>query len=53
MTFNKELCEERHENIDREFKRMRTRMNGIDAKLWALIILLVANLAFVIRALLQ
>ena len=43
--YNKDWCDERHDNIDREFEIMRTRMNGQDKKLWTIIILLIANLA--------
>ena len=43
--YNKDWCDERHDNIDKEFKIMRTRMNGQDKKLWTIIILLIANLA--------
>lgn len=54
MTISQKLCDERHDNIDKEFKRMRERMNGLDKKLWALILLMVANLgsliAFLIKA---
>ena len=53
MNFNKELCEERHGNIDKELKRMRERINCIDKKFWAIIVLLFTNLGFLVKALLK
>lgn len=54
MTYNQKLCDERHENIDREFEITRLKMNGFDKKLWTIILLLIANLAglvgFLIKA---
>lgn len=44
MTISQKLCDERHDNIDKEFKRGRERMNGLEKKLWAIIILLITNL---------
>ena len=54
MDISSKLCDERHTNIDKEFKRGRERMNGLEKKLWAIIILLITNLvgiiAFFVRA---
>lgn len=54
MTISQKLCDERHDNIGKEFKRGRDRMDGLDKKLWAIIILLITNLvgiiAFFVRA---
>jgi len=51
--FNLRLCEERHENIKKEFEAMWKHMNGTEKKLWAIIILLVSNLAGLIGVLLK
>ena len=51
--FNLGLCEERHKNIEKEFEAMWKRMNGTEKKLWAIIILLVGNLAGLIGMLLK
>ena len=43
--FNVKLCDERHDKITEEFLVVWKRMNGTEKKLWAIILLLVANLA--------
>ena len=43
--FNVKLCDERHERIGEEFVFVWNKMNGTEKKLWAIILLLVANLA--------
>ena len=43
--FNVKLCDERHDKITDEFLVMWKRINGTEKKLWAIILLLVANLA--------
>lgn len=53
MTISQKLCDERHDNIDKEFKRGRERMNGFDKKLWTIIILMIANLGTVIGVLVK
>ena len=43
--YNAKLCDERHDKIADEFLVVWKRMNGTEKKLWAIILLLVANLA--------
>lgn len=43
--YNPDLCEEKHKNIDKEFKAVWERIKTSDRKLWAIILLLVANIA--------
>ena len=43
--YNVKLCDERHDKITEEFMAVWKRMNGTEKKLWAIILLLVANLA--------
>jgi hypothetical protein len=43
--YNVKLCDERHDKIAEEFLVVWKRMNGTEKKLWAIILLLVANLA--------
>ena len=40
MPFNQKLCDERHKENRREFDAVWKRMNGMDKKLWAIIMLL-------------
>jgi len=51
--FDVRLCEERHKNIEKEFVAVWKRMNGTEKKLWAIIILLVGNLAGLLAVLLR
>lgn len=51
--FNQKFCDERHQNIKEEFDAVWKRMNGTERKLWAIIILLVGNLAGLIGVLLK
>ena len=43
--YNEKWCDERHDKIADEFLVVWKRMNGTEKKLWAIILLLVANLA--------
>ena len=43
--YNEKWCDERHDKIEDEFLVVWKRMNGTEKKLWAIILLLVANLA--------
>ena len=45
------LCDEKHRNIDKKFDDVDKRMNGQDKKLWAIIMMLIANLAGLVVAL--
>ena len=51
MTFNPKVCEDRKESCRREFDAVWKRLNGQDRKLWAIIMLLVAQLAGAVVAL--
>ena len=53
MSFNKDLCDERHDNIGEEFKAVWKRMNGFDKKLWAIIVMLFGNLGALVALLLK
>lgn len=46
--FNTKLCDERHEVIDREFKKVWTRVGNMDARIWGVMILLLMNLGGII-----
>jgi len=48
MTFNPKLCDERHTKIDKEFEDVWIEIKNQRNKLWAIIMLLVANLASLI-----
>ena len=51
--YSNRFCDDRHKNIDKEFKAVWTRMNGFDKKLWAIIVLIMANLGTVIGILVK
>jgi hypothetical protein len=53
MTFNPELCEERHKNITKEFEAVWKRLANQDKKLWTIILLGVGNLAGLITVLVK
>ena len=46
--YTKEWCNERHKGIDKEFKAVWGRLKTLEARLWAIIILLVFNLGIAI-----
>lgn len=48
MGYDPRFCDERHENIDKEFLRVWKRVNGTDKKLWALIIMALGTLVAVL-----
>ena len=48
MTFNPKLCDERHDNIGKEFQAVWKRLNGQDRKLWIIIALHITTLLTVI-----
>ena len=51
--YNVKLCDERHDKIADEFLVVWRKMNGTDKKLWAIILLLIVNLAGMLGALLK
>ena len=51
--FIEALCREKHKVIEKEFEAVWKRMNGTEKKLWAIIILLVGNLAGLIGMLIK
>lgn len=57
MSFNEDLCDEKHKNIDKEFKAVWTRLSNQDRKLWTIILLGVGNLTglviFFVRSAIQ
>jgi len=46
--YNEKNCDERHEFIEKEFKKVWSRFKTLDGRLWAIIVLLVFNLGGVI-----
>ena len=53
--FNQALCNEKHENIEKEFKAVwarlknyQTDLKAMNNKLWAILLMLTANLAAVV-----
>jgi len=51
MTFNPKICEDRKESCLREFNAVWKRLNGQDKKLWAILIMLITQLATIIGVL--
>lgn len=51
MDYNKDWCDERHDKIEREFDKMWKRIKTFDARLWAIIVLLVFNFGGIIAIL--
>ena len=51
--YNKEWCDERHQFIEKEFVKVWTKIKTFDARLWAIIVLLVFNIGGIIAVLLK
>ena len=48
--YNKEWCDERHENIRKEFTDVWAKFKTVEGRLWTIILLLVLNLGVVIAS---
>ena len=51
--YNEKWCNERHEFIEKEFDMVGLKIKTIEARLWAIIILLVFNFGGIIAVLLK